>query len=138
VSSGSWSPWAYKGGSNFQTMHESPNIDVGSIHEYDYDYNQSNTIESPHFASALKAMNNLNKALLVGETGIESGDDCRTDRQTRVKAIKQKFDIYLEKGAAVVLVWNLAQSTKGCGFTFPVTDPLLDMIKTYPINNERR
>lgn len=115
-------------------MHESPNIDVGSLHEYDYDYQNSNTIESPHFAGALRAMNNLNKVLIVGETGVESGDSCRTYRSTRVNAIKQKFDVYLNKGAGAVLVWNLAKSSTECGFTFPVTDPLLDMIKTYPVN----
>lgn len=136
VSTGSWAPWAYDGDAHFQIMHESPNIDVGSLHEYDYDYHNSNTIESPHFAGALRAMNNLNKVLIVGETGIESGDSCRTDRQTRVNAMKQKFDVYLRKGAGAVLVWNLAQSSTGCGFTFPVTDPLLDMIKTYPVNLE--
>lgn len=134
VCTGSWAPWAYDEDAHFQIMHENPNIDVGSLHEYDYDYNNSNTIESPHFAGALSAMNNLNKVLIVGETGIESGDSCRTDIQTRVNAMKQKFDVYLNKGAGVVLVWNLAQYSKGCGFTFPVTDPLLDMIKTYPLN----
>ncbi len=134
VSTGSWAPWAYDGDANFQTLHESPNIDVGSVHEYDYDHENSNTIESPHFAGALRAMNNLNKVLIVGETAIESGGSCRTDRQARVSAMKQKFDLYLNKGAGAVLVWNLAQSSTGCGFTFPVTDPLLDMIKTYPLN----
>ncbi len=72
--------------------------------------------------------------LIVGETGVESGDSCRTDRTTRAGAMKKKFDVYLKKGAGAVLAWNLACSSTGCGTTFPVTDPLLDMIKTYPVN----
>lgn len=134
VSTGSWAPWAYDGVDNFRALHESPDIDVGSLHEYDYDHNESNTIESPHFAGALRAMSDLDKVLIVGETGINSGDSCRTDRQTRVSAMKRKFDLYLNAGAGGVLVWNLAQSSTGCGFTFPVTDPLLDMIRSYPAN----
>lgn len=134
VSTGSWAPWAYDGIANFKAMHESRHIDVGSLREYDYDHKKSNTIESPHFAGALRAMSDLGKVLIVGETRIESGDSCRTGRQTRVSAIRQKFDLYLKAGAGAVLVWNLAQSSTGCGFTFPVTDPLLDMIRTYPVN----
>lgn len=134
VSSGSWAPWAYDGVKNFQAMHESPNIDVGSLHEYDYDYNQSDVIESPHFAGALEAMNNLNKVFIVGETGIESGPSCRTSLSARAKAMEEKFNIYLEKGAQAVLVWNLANSTQGCNLTFTVNDPLFELIRTYPVN----
>ncbi len=135
VASGSWAPWTYGGNANFRAIHESEHIDVGSLHEYDYDYNESNTIESPHFAGALQAMDSLDKILMVGETGIESGNSCRTDRQARAEAIRQKFDIYLNKGAKIVLVWNLAQSATGCGFTFSPDDPMMDIIKTYPSNN---
>jgi Cellulase (glycosyl hydrolase family 5) len=135
VGSGSWAPWAYGGPENFQTLHSGPDIDVGSLHEYDYDYKESNTIESPHFAGALKAMNNLGKVLIIGETGIKSGDSCRTDRATRMEAIRKKFDVYLGKGAGAVLIWNLAQSTSGCSFTFAVDDPLVEMIRKHPVNN---
>jgi hypothetical protein len=55
--------------------------------------------------------------------------------QFRADAIKQKFDIYLNKGACVVLVWNLAQSATECGLTFSPDDPIMDIINTYPANN---
>ena len=79
-------------------------------------------------------MNNLKNVLIVGETGIESGNSCRTDEKTRVNSMKKKVEVYLKKGAGAVLAWNLAYSSKECGTTFPVTNPLLDMIKTYPAN----
>ncbi len=134
VESGTFASWAYGGPENYKAMHTSPNIDVGNLHEYDYDYESSNQIESPHFVPCLQAMQELDKPLIVGETGIESGDGCRTDRATRVEAMKQKFDVYLGKGAGVVLVWNLARTYPHCGYTFPLDDPLFEMICTYPVN----
>lgn len=134
VSSGSWAPWAYNGLEPFQEMHTSPYIDVGCIHEYDYDYNQSNTIESPHFAVALKAMQSLNKVLIVEETGIESGKNCRTDYETRAKAMKEKINIYLQKGSCAVLIWNLARKVKGCALNFTPSDPLMSIILHHPAN----
>ncbi len=115
-------------------MHDSPNIDVGNLHEYDYDYQQSNIIESPHFDPCLKAMSDLNKPLIIGETGIESGDSCRTSRTQRVMAMRKKFDLYIRKGAGAVLVWNLANTAPDCDLTFSTDDPLLNMIINYQRN----
>ena len=134
VASGSWAPWAYGGMENFRELHAGPCIDVGCVHEYDYDYRQQNTIESPHVATALQAMKGIGKVLIVEETGIESGDSCRTSRDVRVQAMRRKMDIYLEKGAAAVLVWNLAREVKGCVLNFEPSDPLMDMIRSHPAN----
>ena len=112
-------------------MHDSPYSDVGNLHEYDYDYQESNTIESPHFEPCLKAMYDLDKPLIIGETGIESGDGCRTSRTRRVEAMREKFDVYTGMGASVVLVWNLARKARTCGFTFGLDDPMFDMIVEY-------
>ena len=131
VESGTFAGWAYEGYENYRAMHDNPNIDVGNLHEYDYDYQESNTIESPHFEPCLKAMYDLDKPLIIGETGIESGDGCRTSRERRVEAMREKFDVYIGMGASVVLVWNLAREARTCGFTFGLDDPLLKMINEY-------
>ena len=128
VESGTFAGWAYEGYDNYRAMHDSPYIDVGNLHEYDYDYQESNTIESPHFEPCLKAMYDLDKPLIIGETGIESGDGCRTSRERRVEAMR---DVYIGMGASVVLVWNLAREARTCGFTFGLDDPLLKMINEY-------
>ena len=133
VESGTFAGWAYEGYENYRAMHDSPNIDVGNLHEYDYDYQESNTIESPHFEPCLKAMYDLDKPLIIGETGIESGDGCRTSRERRVETMREKFDVYIGMGASVVLVWNLAREARTCGFTFGLDDPLLKMINEYQL-----
>lgn len=138
VESGTFAGWAYEGYENYRAMHDSPHIDVGNLHEYDYDYQNSNTIESPHFEKCLKAMYELDKVLIVGETGIISGDDCRTSRQKRVEAMREKFDIYLGMGAGAVFVWNLANESRHCGLTFGMDDPMLKMIIDYPINHSHK
>lgn len=138
VESGTFAGWAYEGVANYKAMHDSPHIDVGNLHEYDYDYQNSNTIESPHFEPCLKAMYELDKVLIVGETGINSGDNCRTSRQRRVEAMREKFDIYLGMGAGAVFVWNLANESRHCGFTFGVDDPMLKMIIDYPTNKKNK
>ena len=135
VESGTFAGWAYEGYANYKAMHDSPHIDVGNLHEYDYDYQNSNTIESPHFEPCLRMMQELDKVLIVGETGINSGDDCRTSRQKRVEAMREKFDVYLGMGAGGVFVWNLANKSRGCGFTFGMDDPLLKMIIDYQTEN---
>lgn len=138
VESGTFGGWAYEGYENYRALHNSPNIDVGNLHEYDYDYENSNTIESWHFAPCLKAMQELDKVLIIGETGINSGDgDCRTTRSERLNAMRAKFDVYLQKGAGAVFVWNLARESRKPGLTFGPNDPLFDLILTYPANRRK-
>ena len=134
VESGTFAGWAYEGYENYKALHNSPHIDVGNLHEYDYDYQNSNMIESPHFEPCLKAMYDLNKVLIVGEVGIESGNDCRTSRNKRVEAMKEKFDIYIGMGAGAVFVWNFAKDSRGCNLTFNQKDPLYQAILDHPIN----
>jgi mannan endo-1,4-beta-mannosidase len=137
ISSGSWAPWAYGGEAGFQSLHDVPNVDVGSLHEYDYDYNNGNTIVSPHFGPAVRAMNALNKPLIIGETGINAADtNCRTNRLTRRDAFRAKFQQYLAGGAAAVFVWNWqANPTTSCEHTFGPNDPTVPMIKDFPLAN---
>lgn len=133
---GCYGPWAYGGKKGYQSLFCSQYVDVGAMHEYDYDYQESNQIESPHFQTALRMMHELGKPLIISETGIESGPNpCRTGLMTRVEAMKKKFDVYLNEGASMVLVWNLTREVRNNGFSYPTTDPLLKMIKQYKITN---
>ncbi len=135
VSSGSWAPWAYGGEAGFKFIHDVPNIDVGSLHEYDYDYNNSNTIVSPHFTPALNAMNALNKPLIIGETGILAADtNCRTNRTQRRDAMRKKFEQYLAGGAAGVFIWNwFPTNPTGCQLDFGPGDPMVAMMRDFPL-----
>ncbi|MFP2931714.1 cellulase family glycosylhydrolase [Pyxidicoccus sp. 3LG] len=137
ISSGSWAPWAYGGEAGFRSLHDLPNVDVGSLHEYDYDYNNGNTIVSPHFGPAVRAMDSLSKPLIIGETGINAADsNCRTNRNTRRDAMRQKFQQYLAGGAAAVFVWNWQpNASTACEHSFGPNDPLVPMIKDFPLAN---
>lgn len=132
VTVGCYGTWAYGGPKGYQSLLASRHVDVGAMHEYDYDYRESNAIESPHFANALRMMRQLDKPLIISETGIESGPlPCRTSISTRAEAMKSKFDTYLQGGASMVLVWNLTREVRANGFSYPVTDPMLKMATAY-------
>ena len=132
VESGTFAQWAYGGIDNYRLLHSGKDIDVANIHDYDYDYNNSDMIESPHFQQCLDAAKSLGKPFIIGETGIQSGEGCRTDAEKRAKAMREKFDVYLQKGASAVLVWNLANGVRpGCELTFSPKDPLMRLILDY-------
>lgn len=139
VESGTFAQWAYGGIDNYRLLHSGKDIDVANIHDYDYDYNQSDMIESPHFQPCIKAAKSLNKPFIIGETGIQSGEGCRTDKKKRAEAMRKKFDVYIGKGASAVLIWNLANGVrKGCELTFAPDDPLMRLILEYAPNNKGR
>jgi mannan endo-1,4-beta-mannosidase len=122
------------GTSDYAVVHGGPNVDVGSLHEYDYDYNDSHTIVSPHLAPTLTQMNSLNKPLIIGETGIRGNDIAMcTSRAMRRDAFRQKFDAYFMQDVAAVLVWNWSATARtDCAYeTIDPNDPLMTLLRTY-------
>lgn len=98
---------------NFGFVHSGPDIDVGSLHEYDYDPASDTLLHSyfsRHLAPTLHAMYQQGKPLIVGETGIPVGAACprpaATTLRERADGFRQKFDGYLLHGVAGALVWN--------------------------------
>jgi chitodextrinase len=135
VSSGSWAEWAYGGQTQFQTIHSGANIDVGSLHEYDYDYMNSRTIVSGHYQPCLDAMNALNKPLIIGEMGIlANSSSCLSTFQVRSDAMVQKMDAYVKNGGARgALIWNanLQTAETGCNNNVKPNDPLRTAVHDY-------
>lgn len=120
------------GTTDYAYVHGGPNVDVGSLHEYEYEYDHSNTIVSEHFSPTLTAMSKIDKPLIVGETGILAGPNCQTSPDTRAEAMKKKLDAYLSSGAAGLAVWNRSsRSYQGCDYGFDSSDPLNARIKGY-------
>lgn len=100
-----------------------PDIDVGSVHEYDYDWEQSpgvyaDTIVSGWVTSAQAEMRSIGKPLIVGESGVSSGEGCRTTPAARAGVIGRKLDAYLPaagtNGIAGVNVWSLIKTPYTC------------------------
>ena len=138
VSSGSQA--AYVDGTNdYAYVHSGPNIDAGSLHEYDYDYNHSNTIVSGWFEPAIDGMNSINKPLYIGEAGVAAADNvagCRS-RAARADIFRQKFDAYLNGGATGVLAWSYRTAkTESCldseASIYPA-DAYMAMAKSYDL-----
>lgn len=92
------------GTGNYALIHSGPNIDGGSLHSYDYPYQNSRTIVSPHFAPAKSQLDSINKPIYVGEMGLSLAGDCNA--QGRSDVLKAKADAYLKLGAQGVLGWG--------------------------------
>lgn len=122
VSTGALAEYTYGGTANYEAIHSSPNIDVISFHEYD------GTGISDHFGAVQTVSNDLNKPIMVGETGV---NDCEPDRANILKA---KFDGYLAGGASGVLLWNRDLTGDSCGFgAIGPEDETSTMVKNYVI-----
>jgi mannan endo-1,4-beta-mannosidase len=122
------------GTTDYAYVHGGPDVDVGSLHEYDYDYNNGHTIVSPHFMPTLSGMKMINKPLIIGEIGVKANDGTAcTDRVTRRSVFKQKFDAYLQQGAAAALVWNWSPlKHDNCIYeTLYPADPTMTLLHDY-------
>lgn len=93
--------------SGYATIHSGPNIDLCSIHEYDYGYTNGSTAVSPHWGPAADAAYNLNKVAYVGEMGVSKSSG--TTAAQRGTDFKKKLDAYFNQPAnrlpAGVLYW---------------------------------
>jgi mannan endo-1,4-beta-mannosidase len=118
VESGSMAEYA-PGSADFAALHSGPDIDVGSLHEYDYPL-----VISHHLAPTLSALYGLDKPFIIGEVGITSGPDCPVALAGRADAFKQKFDAYFRSGAAGFLIWNYTPNPgSDCGYSVRGTPP---------------
>ena len=123
-----------RGTRDYAYVHGGPDIDLASLHEYDYDYQSSRTIVSPHVQPVLEAMRAIDKPLIVSETGIRAGGGSAcTSFDVRRDAFQQKFDVYLaQQGVVGVLIWSwVTKERSGCTYESFPTDPLMPMIRAY-------
>jgi len=134
VESGSMAEYA-PGFAAFGTEHSGPDIDVGSLHEYDYSA-ANPLIVSHHLAPTLSALDAIAKPLIIGEVGISSGTDatCLPTLADRAAALRRKLDAYFLSGVAGVLIWNYTPTpSTTCGLSVRGTpaDPALAMVSAY-------
>jgi endo-1,4-beta-mannosidase len=120
-SSGTVAPYWLDSEANYRTVHESPGVDIASLHEYD-----GNEIESNHGPGARE--NSAGKPVIVGEFGIngnQSGDGCDYDFATRAQKIAAKAAVYTKNGYAGALAWAWQPGTGSgtCDTSNLDTDP---------------
>jgi len=89
------------GQAGYADVHNSPYIDLVSMHEYEYNYS-GNTGTAGRFGQNKAAADSLNKPIFIGEFGTVPGNGCNSSAQ-RANLNKLKFDAYLNAGAAGVL-----------------------------------
>jgi ricin-type beta-trefoil lectin protein len=123
------------GMTDFAGVHAGPNVDAGSLHDYD-----EGMVVSTHLAPTLSALTGDGKPFIVGEVGITSGAGCPTSLDARAAGLRQKLDAAFLSGVAGVLVWNYSPNPgTGCGYSVraaqPATgtpaDPTIGMIAGY-------
>jgi mannan endo-1,4-beta-mannosidase len=116
VSTGSGGPWQtfQAGADGYAQVHSGPDIDLVSVHEYDYPYSNGVTLGSYQFDTAAQAARALGKPIYVGESGISLANGCMTAAQ-RADVLRQKFDLYLNAGSSGVLYWATMGSPNNPG-----------------------
>jgi hypothetical protein len=134
------------GEANYQNAQDSPNIDVLSIHDYAWDY-ENKAIESSNFAIAQTAAINLNKPFIVGEVGVESGVNCTVDLtlSQRVTYLQTKTDNYfkgldangkLGTPTTGIMYWDYEPAdyyNKSCAYEIFPGDPMISFVHNYPL-----
>jgi hypothetical protein len=133
----------YQGSRDFSHVHSGPDIDIGSLHEYEYDWFNpdknayENSIVYNNLGTVLTEMQQLNKPLIIGETGLYAADapGCRTSLATRADVIRQKLDGYLSRpGVAGVNVWSVVNGNpvregEPCPFEGTMDDPMITQVR---------
>lgn len=108
---------------DYAYVHAGSNVDVLSLHEYEYDYN-GNTGAQYWFPTARAAASSLQKPIIIGETGAylsqPSNTTCYNSNMTIQSLAGSKIDDYLTQGANGVFIWNWMKSKPswvgtGCG-----------------------
>lgn len=143
VSTGTLAPWQsmFEGADGYANAHSGPNIDIISLHEYDYAYQSSRKLISPHFGPTKEAAERVQKPIIVGEAGITLASGCMT-QQERANAYKQKMDAYLTQGASAVFFWAITwppNEDTVCneehGSNDPVNGAVQNMVNSYTVPN---
>jgi hypothetical protein len=109
-SSGVVAPYWVDGEGNYRNIHESPGVDIASLHEYD-----GEQVESSH--GKLARANSAGKPVIVGEAGfkrMKPWEGCDSDVTGIVNRVRNKSQVYKTDGYAGVFFWAW-QPGDNCG-----------------------
>ena len=103
----SYQSWQ-EGQSGYADVHDSPYIDMMSVHEYEHEYNNNTGVVS-RWGQNLAAAKQVDMPIYVGEFGIGKKNGCISP-QERASVTRTKFDAYLDQEASGVLYWAFTSS----------------------------
>ncbi len=124
----------------YETLHRSPGIDVGSYHDYGYDTSPLPGDQWNGFQVRVKQMAAVGKPIFVGESGIRAmgdGSPMCTSVYDRRSLFRAKMDAAFQAGAAGYLPWNWwPTSNSGCIYeNITSEDPTFALIRNYRLPN---
>ncbi|HSX42798.1 MAG TPA: cellulase family glycosylhydrolase [Candidatus Saccharimonadales bacterium] len=137
VSTGDNAEFNYSGGASaYQTAASGSNIDMLSLHDYEYDYVSNAPVVSSHFASTKAAAMALDKPIVIGEMNLSACNGITTT--ARATILKQRIAAYLSQAASGVMLWNRSQvlygtDCSGENYVIAGNDPAIAMIQGYAI-----
>jgi len=123
------------GSQDYAALHSGANIDIATLHEYEYDYENSNAIVTGHLAPVLRQLATVSKPLVIAETGVHAAaSGCRTTLAGRASVIRQKLDAYIgTAGVSGAMAWGIVQidptTIEQCPLEGRVTDPMIPVVK---------
>lgn len=117
----------------YRRLHEIPTVDV--LHYHDYD--NARAPLPPGLAARFGDARALNKPLVVTEAGIKSGcrqRDCYSGEE-RADLFKRKMQAFFAEGGVGYVIWHYRDVQRIDAYEFTETDPLANVIATYPLIN---
>lgn len=121
---------------DYQYVHSSSGIDIGSYHDYGLDDQPMPGDQWNGLQAKLDMLKAINKPMFIGEAGIKAHDNlagCVT-LLTRQNKIKSKMDAQISAGISGYVPWNWAASDAGtCDYDFTSADPLMTLLHDYPL-----
>jgi hypothetical protein len=122
------------GGADYETLHQSPGLDVASYHDYGHDDAPIPGDQWNGLQRRIDQMARIGKPLIVGEVGITAADGvagCNTTAVRRDK-LKAKADAQLRAGVDAFIPWVWSKTTRtSCNYDIKPGDPMLSLLKTY-------
>lgn len=120
-------------GGNYLHIHQSPGIDIASVHDYTYDGLYSDPYNGLQLR--LTQMAQIGKPLIIGESGAIASDTqaCQMTRLQRSEFLRSKMDAQFPAGVAGFIVWDFVPGTaSGCAYeTIDATDPIIPLLYGY-------
>ena len=122
------------GGADYETLHQSPGLDVASYHDYGHDDSPIPGDQWNGLQRRIDQMARIAKPLIVGEVGITAADGvsgCNTTAVRRDK-LKAKADAQFGAGVDAFIPWVSSKTTRtSCNYDIKPGDLTLSLLKTY-------
>jgi len=123
-------------GQDYATAQASPSLDLVTYHDYGADSTAIPGDSVNGLATRIAQAAALGKPLFVEEAGIQAAagsTGCATPQQ-RATLFRAKMDALFASGGVGYLIWNwMPALAASCDHTLSTGDPLLDLVRTYPL-----